>query len=615
MKTNILKNIIDNNRVRYVSMVVVGILLGWLIFGSSSGNSQSQDQENHLHSQAVDQVWTCSMHPQIRQDHPGQCPLCGMDLIPLKSSSVSDGEAIDPDAILMSQEAMALANVQTTVVSRQNPVKMIQMYGTIQADERLSQSQASHVSGRIEKLFVNFTGESVRKGQVIATIYSPDLVSAQQELLEAAKMEDISPGLLQAAKEKLSLWKLSDEQIASIEQSQEISPTIEIQANTSGVVISKNVNQGDYVNQGNVLFDIANLSRVWALFDAYEVDLPFLKVGDRLTYTLSAVPGETFTGKIAFINPILDPVTRTAKVRVETENAGMRLKPEMYASATIEAPLNQYKNQIVIPKSAVLWTGKRSLVYLKQPHTHIPAFKMTEVELGPSLGDSYVIMGGIADGDQIVTQGAFTVDASAQLEGKLSMMNQDDGPAMTGHNHGGAGTPAVSEGTTSSEVHTQDKNLTKPAKVDIAFKTQLTKVYTVYLDMKDAFVASDAKKVSAFAKSVGAALKAVDMALLKGDEHMMWMDQLKILNSTVNAISKLDDIEKQRAQFIEFNLAFYKSIKMFGLVNKTVYYQYCPMANNNQGAYWLSATENILNPYFGKAMLTCGETKEQLSLR
>ena len=433
MKTNRFKDIHKNKSVRFALVFVVGLLLGWLIFGGPSGNKQAHGEDEHIHAESEDQVWTCSMHPQIRQDGPGLCPLCAMDLIPLKTSSQSGGEAVDPDAIMMSQEAMALANVQTTVVSRQNPVKEISLYGTIQADERLSQSQASHVSGRIEKLFVNFTGESVRKGQTIATIYSPDILNAQQELLEAAKMQDISPGLLEAAKQKLRLWKLSDDQITNIEKSQEISSTIDIQANTGGVVISKNVNQGDYVSQGTVLFDIANLSRVWALFDAYEVDLPFLKVGDKLTYTLQAVPGKTFEGKIAFINPILDPVTRTAKVRVETANAGMQLKPEMYANATIEAPLNQYKDQIVIPKSAVLWTGKRSLVYIKQPHTETPAFKMTEVDLGPSLGDAYVIMSGINDGDEIVTQGAFTVDASAQLEGKLSMMNQHGEPAPTGH--------------------------------------------------------------------------------------------------------------------------------------------------------------------------------------
>ncbi|MGV8962614.1 MAG: efflux RND transporter periplasmic adaptor subunit [Candidatus Saccharimonadaceae bacterium] len=612
MKTNRFKDIHKNKTVRFALVFVVGLLLGWLIFGGASGNKQAQDEEKHLHAEAEGQIWTCSMHPQIRQDGPGQCPLCGMDLIPLKSSTQSGGEAVDPNAIMMSQEAMALANVQTTVVSRQNPIKEIRLYGTIQADERLSQSQASHVSGRIEKLFVNFTGESVRKGQTIATIYSPDLLSAQQELLEAAKMEDISPGLLKAAKEKLRLWKVSDEQIAKIEKSQEISSTIDIQANTSGVVISKNVSQGDYVSQGNVLFDIANLSRVWALFDAYEVDLPFLKIGDKLTYTLQGVPGKTFTGKIAFINPILDPVTRTAKVRVETENTGMQLKPEMYANAIIEAPLNQYKDLIVIPKTAVLWTGKRSLVYIKQPDTETPAFKMTEVELGPSLGDAYVIMSGINDGDEIVTQGAFTVDASAQLEGKLSMMNQEGGPAMIGHNHGGMDIPAAGERSASSEGLTQNKELMVPVTADPAFKTQLTKVYNIYLDMKNAFVASDAKKVSAQAKSVGAALKSVNMDLLKGDAHMIWMEQLKTLNSRIDVIIKSDDIAKQRHEFVQFNLAFYKSVKMFGLVNKTAYYQYCPMANNDQGAYWFSETKEIRNPYFGEAMLACGETKETI---
>lgn len=612
MKIDRFKEIYKNKNARYALIFVVGVLLGWLIFGGSSNNSQLNGEKEHLHAQAVEQVWTCSMHPQIRQDGPGQCPLCGMDLIPLKSSSQNGGEAVDPNAIIMSQEAIALANVQTTVVSRQNPVKEIKLYGTIQADERLSQSQASHVSGRIEKLFVNFTGESVKKGQTIATIYSPELLSAQQELLEAAKMEDISPSLLQAAREKLRLWKLSEQQINKIETSKEISPHIEIHANTSGVVISKNVNEGDYVNQGNVLFDIANLSSVWALFDAYEVDLPFLKVGDKLTYTLQAIPGKTFTGVISFINPILDPVTRTAKVRVETVNSGMQLKPQMYANATIEAPLNKYKNLIVIPKTALLWTGKRSLVYIKQPNTETPAFLMHEVELGPSLGDSYVIMSGINDGDQIVTHGAFSVDASAQLEGKLSMMNREDNPAIIGHDHGGAEVSVVDKGSTSGKELTQNKELTKPVKTDPAFKAQLTKVYTVYLEMKNAFVATDAKKVSIGAKGVITALKAVNMGLLKDDPHIMWMDQLKTLNSTINAISKLDDIEKQRMEFIEFNLAFYKSIKMFGLVNKTVYYQYCPMANDNQGAYWLSEAEEIRNPYFGEVMMSCGETKETI---
>src|SRR5690554_5712995 len=433
MTTNKKLQILRNRYVIIGLVLLSGIFLGWLLFSGGSSSSSDITAEHHDHDHGDEEtVWTCSMHPQIRMDEPGLCPLCAMDLIPLQSSGLDDA-SIDPDAIQMSNEAIALANIQTTRVNRQNPVKDVRLYGTIQVDERLSQSQTSHVSGRIEKLLVNFTGESVKEGQVIATIYSPEVLTAQQELIEASKVKDIEPSLSQAVRQKLRLWKLSDEQIAKIEQSGEISPYIDITANTSGIVVSKNINQGDYISPGTVLFDIANLSKVWAVFDAYESDLPFLKKGDNLEYTLQSQPGKTITGTISFINPILDPVTRTAKIRVETSNPRGELMPEMYASAIVNAQLNEYNNELVIPKSAILWTGKRSIVYVKQQHTETPAFMLRKVELGPSLGDSYVILSGINDGDEIVTNGAYVIDASAQLSGKQSMMNETPDRAVTGH--------------------------------------------------------------------------------------------------------------------------------------------------------------------------------------
>ncbi|WP_294079970.1 efflux RND transporter periplasmic adaptor subunit [Proteiniphilum sp. UBA5384] len=456
MNTKI-KKAINNKYVTYGLILLVGLFLGWLIFsgGSSSNDGTATAEHGHDHDHG-EEIWTCSMHPQIRMDKPGKCPLCAMDLIPLKSTGSGDA-AIDPDAIQLSTEAAALANIQTTIVSRQNPVKDIRLYGTIQVDERLSQSQTSHVGGRIEKLMVSFTGESVRRGQTIATIYSPELLSAQQELLEAVKMKDIQPALLQAVREKLSLWKLSDEQIAAIEQSGEVSPLIDITANTSGIVVSKNVNQGDYISTGTILFEIADLSRVWAVFDAYETDLPFLKIGDRLEYTLQSLPGRTFSGKISFINPILDPTTRTAKIRVETANPRTELMPGMYANALASAPLKQHNNEIVIPKSAVLWTGKRSIVYVKQPGTETPAYLLREVALGPSLSEAYLVLEGIEDGDEIVTNGAFTIDASAQLAGKRSMMNDEAGHAVTGHEghsmQGGGGHGHVHNQTPAGHEH------------------------------------------------------------------------------------------------------------------------------------------------------------------
>jgi Cu(I)/Ag(I) efflux system membrane fusion protein len=241
MDNNRIKEIRNNPYFRNGLILLIGIFLGWLLFssgnrkGSSLHTASSEEIHNHDHSNDPT-VWTCSMHPQIRMEEPGDCPLCGMDLIPLQTTGSGD-TSVDPEAIQLSAEAAALAHVQTTVVSRQNPVKEIQLYGTIHVDERLSQSQTSHVSGRIEKLFVTFTGETVRKGQPIATIYSPDLLNAQQELIEAYKMKDLQPTLLQAVRDKLRLWKLTDEQIARIEQSGEVSPLIDVVATTSGIVI------------------------------------------------------------------------------------------------------------------------------------------------------------------------------------------------------------------------------------------------------------------------------------------------------------------------------------------------------------------------------------------
>lgn len=431
---NKLKNTVRNKAVTYVAILLSGLLLGWAIFGGNESYDHDHDHEMEV-SEDGSIVWTCSMHPQIRMDQPGKCPLCAMDLIPLNLSRGGD-DMVDDDAIQLSDQAIALANIQTSTVGHQDAIKDIQLYGTIQVDERLQQSQTSHVNGRIENLYVTFTGESVQEGQVLAQIYSPDLLTAQHELLEAAKLQDIQPLLLEAAKEKLRLWKVSEEQINSILQSNSASPYVNIHANTSGVVISKNVNQGDYIGQGSVLYTISNLSKLWAVFDAFETDLPFLKVGDQLEYTLQSLPGKVYKGRIAFINPILDASSRTAKIRVEADNRDRNLKPEMYATGRISAPLKGYGEEMVIPKSAVLWTGKRSIVYVKQPNTSTPAFKLREVVLGPSLGVQYVIMSGLENGEEIVTNGAFSVDASAQLEGKVSMMNNEGTSSQVGHQHG-----------------------------------------------------------------------------------------------------------------------------------------------------------------------------------
>lgn len=413
--------IFSNKYVNYGLLLILGIFTGWLFFHSSS-----ESEEKHDHSTEVVQgtIWTCSMHPQIRMSEPGKCPICGMDLIPLVQSGIS---SIDPDAVHLSKDAAQLAKVLTSVVTKQNPVKEVRLYGKVQADERLLQSQVAHFPGRIEQLSVNFTGESVVKGQALAQIYSPELVTAQQELLEAAKTKLTQPAIYEAAKEKLHQWKLTDNQISAIEESGTAQNTVNVISNTCGVVISRRVNAGDYVSQGSVLFDIADFSKVWIIFDAYESELQFLSKGEKIRFTLQAFPGTDYSGNIVFIDPVIDPVTRVAKVRVEAGNKSGRLKPEMFATGIVSSTLSRYRDNLIIPKSAVLWTGKRSIVYVKQPDTEEPVFKIREIGLGPMLGESYVVTDGLTEGEEIVTSGTFSVDAAAQLEGKPSMMNPDGG--------------------------------------------------------------------------------------------------------------------------------------------------------------------------------------------
>lgn len=419
-----MKKIFSNKYIIYSLFAVGGLFLGWLFFHSSHGTA---DKHTQVVQEGKATIWTCAMHPQIRKEEPGKCPICGMELIPLNQSTVE----VDENSIHLTKEAAELANVLTSIVAKQVPIKEVRLYGKVQADERLLQSQVAHISGRIEKLMVNFTGEGVQKGQTLALIYSPELVTAQQELLESAKTKQAQPEIYEAAKEKLRQWMLTESQITSIENSGTVLNNFEVLSNTTGIVTARRVNNGDHISQGTILYEIADLSNVWVMFDAYESDLSLLNTGDIVSFTVQAIPGKNFSGKIIFIDPVIDPTTRVSKVRVEIANQSGKLKPEMFVTGIVNANLSEYQGKMIIPSSAVLWTGKRSIVYVKQPDADEPIFKIREIELGPMLGNSYVVMDGLTEGEEIVTQGTFSVDAAAQLEGKPSMMNSDGGKTNT----------------------------------------------------------------------------------------------------------------------------------------------------------------------------------------
>jgi Cu(I)/Ag(I) efflux system membrane fusion protein len=600
-----MKKIIQNIKENYKLVLIVlaaGFLLGWLFFHDRGVAVKEQvtveNHEGHNH-EAEATIWTCSMHPQIKQNEPGQCPICGMDLIPL-SSLQPDGEQTDMNAIVMTESAAKLADVQTVIVKKGAPEKELYLQGKVQADERNITELTARFGGRIEKLFVNFTGQEVKKGEKLATIYSPELVTAQRELIEAISYKETRPSLYNAARTKLKLWDLSDEQIAAIENEGQPQVYFDVTSPISGTVTMRRVALGDYVKEGNALFQVVDLSKVWVLFDAYESDLPWIKKGDKATFTIQSLPGKTYTGKVEFIDPFMDAATRVAKARVELNNPRQEVKPEMFVNGYIESKIAENSKDILVPKSAVLWTGKKAVVYVKKPNAENPTFNYREIVLGPDADNFYVVADGLNEGEEIAVNGVFKIDAAAQLQGLPSMMNPEGGDS------GAESMPGM-------DMSSGSKNETvNQVKVDPKFVQQLTAFYEAYLKMNEAFIESDAAKVSTEAKNTMQALGNVEMELLKGDAHRAWMDQLKILNPALENIRSDNNIEKQRLEYASFNQAFYKSLKMFGLENDTAYYQYCPMANNDQGAYWLSETKEIRNPYFGDMMLNCGETKDTL---
>ncbi|MBO3098388.1 efflux RND transporter periplasmic adaptor subunit [Gelidibacter pelagius] len=569
--------------------LIVGLLVGFLLFGGDSGNTTA-NSDNHEHSEAVAQMWTCSMHPQIMQPEPGDCPLCGMDLIPADAG----GEGLALNEIKMTTNAMALANIHTMVVGNASETEgnSLMLSGKIMPNEEANAVQASYFEGRIEKLNVNFTGENVRKGQLLATIYAPALVAAQQELLTAASMKASQPALYNAVRNKLKLWKLSEDQISQIETSGKVRENFPIYATVSGTVSEKMTEEGDYVKQGQPIVKVSNLGTVWAMFDAYENQISQLKVGQKITVTSNAYPNKEFEATISFIDPSLNTLSRTVSVRATLNNKEAILKPGMFVTSKVQVAKSGEKQALIsVPASAVLWTGNRSLVYVKTSPDE-PIFEMREVTLGSKNGENYTIAEGLSNGEEVVVNGTFTVDAAAQLQGKRSMMNPVGQPEMdpTGHL---AGIDRV-------EV---------PSK----FQDQLKAVFDDYLTMKKALVNDNAETPKKAAGDLLKSLQKVDMKLVKEEPgHSHWMLLDKELQESALAISKTSDIDEQRDHFIHLSAHLINAVKTFG-INQKVYVDYCPMVKGDLGAFWMSTEEEILNPYFGASMLRCGEITDEIN--
>jgi Cu(I)/Ag(I) efflux system membrane fusion protein len=588
-----------------VIMLVFGLIFGALFFGGDSGGGGGGDDEHagHEHAEAGEEdgdvTWTCSMHPQIQQDEPGQCPICGMDLIP--ASSGESGPAIEPDQIRLNERARKLARIRTSEVRRQSAEGVTRrLLGQVQPAETRVKTVTAWTSGRIDRLRVATTGQKVRRGQVIADIYSPEIYAAHRELLAARQqvaklkgsaeyVQKSATRTLAAAQRKLDLLGVSDAQLEKMTQADEPWDSVAIRTQFGGTVLERLVDEGNYVQAGTGIYRIADLSKLWVQLDAYESDLPNLAIGQPVEVTLASLPGEVFEGEIAFIDPVVNTRTRTVQVRVEVDNSDGRLRPGMWAKSTIfttEETSDTADAPLVIPETAPLFAGQRSLVYIELPDKESPTYEAREVVLGAKVGGVFPVISGLREGEQVVTQGAFIIDADLQIRGGKSLMTRPDDTAM--------------------------QPVDQTVMVSNSFRERLAPLFRTYLDAQRALASDQIDAAKAAAGSMQKALEVFEPGG-KRQAARVWDEQRPKLAERVLEFGSAESLDEARRALEPLTESMKGLLTRFGNpLDKPIRVASCPMAFGDRSAEWLQTSEEVDNAYRGAEMRRCGQVHETI---
>jgi len=615
-------------------------------------------------------VWTCSMHPQVQLPGAGKCPICFMDLIPLETEADLDGAG--PRTLVLSAAAAALAEIETAPVERRFVAHEVRMVGKIAFDETRMAYITARVPGRLDRLFVDYTGVSVREGDHLLEIYSPELFSAQQELLQVLKaakrlgasglevVRSTSESTIKSAREKLRLLGMSPTQIEDVVERGRPDEHVTVLAPIGGVVVHKNAVEGMYVAEGTRVYTIADFSKVWVLLDAYESDIAWLRYGQDVRFEIAAYPGEDFHGRIAFIAPVLDDRTRTVKVRLIVDNEDGRLKPDMFVSAIAAAKLTPHgrvvdaeiagrwmcpmhpevladgpaactecgmdlvpaselgfvadaahEPPLVVPATAPLLTGKRAVVYVRLEGRERPTFEGREVKLGPRAGNWYIVHEGLAEGERVVVRGNFKLDSELQIRSKPSMMSPDGGASPPGHQHGG--TP--SEQGRARSRPTRDSDTAQRVAAPDTFRTELGALLDAYLALQAALAGDDEPGSKQAAETVFDAFADVGADALSEQARATWRELARPLLRAARDSAAAEDIEARRTAFEPLTRATIDALERFGFTSAddTPGVFHCPMALEGAGADWIQLGDEALNPYYGASMLRCGSRTRALA--
>ncbi len=624
-----------------VVLIVTAFALGFWARGGASRQPVERATSRPAGSEAAGpQMHTCSMHPQVRLPDPdAKCPICFMDLIPVMAD---DGGAGGERRLVLTDAAIKLARIDTTRVARFFPTAEVRLFGKITYDRTRVARITSYFAGRLDRLFIDYVGVPVRQGDHLAEIYSPELLAAFEELRLARLAVDQSRSqselvrstsrlTVEAARDKLRLFGLALEQIQAAERGEMTGDRFTVYSPIGGVVTHLAALEGDYVKTGTPIATVADLSRLWLDLEAYESQLSMLRWGQRVTFTVTSHPGEAFAGVISFIAPFVDDNMRTAAVRVTIDNSDGRLKPGMFATAVARMQLaadgrvvsnelagkwvspmhpevvkdapgacdvcgmdlvraedlgvagdpTPYEQPLVVPKTAVLVTGTRAVVYVKVPDTAKPTFEGREIEIGQRAGDLYIVRAGLSEGDEVVTNGVFKIDSAMQIAAKPSMMMPT---------------------TRSAAASVRDA-------VPEHFVAGLDPVYAAYLAAHKALASDDLDGFIAATGDMDRAIDLVDTGGLASEPLGKW----RRAASRLTVDPPPTDIALSRQVFERMSQAAIDLEKRFGHDGtQTWHVAFCPMAFDNAGAVWLQHGEVIHNPYFGASMPRCGSIRATL---
>ncbi len=408
-----------NKKIILITIITVVLLAGGygiyhFALQKKSGKEETKKSE----------LYVCPMHPQIHSDHPGTCPICGMDLVLKVGEENKEEEKVNTEIgeLSLSPAQQVLANVKTQIVRSENFNFSISANGVVKSRDDAARQISSPVKGKITKLYINYEGQKVGKGQRAFEVYSPELIATQREYLLAYEnytrmqesnykvVTESAASILEASRQRLKLWFVNDRQIEELAETKKIKNSLTYYSDYSGVVTKKYVNEGSWVMEGATLADVVDLSSVWVIANIYEYELSNIKIGQMTEIRVSGYESEIINGRIDYINPFVNPDTRTVEVRMTVSNRGFILKPEMYVKINIVT--GRTSNSIPVPKTAVLRTGKMDMIYIKKSG-NIFAPRMVKIEAEKD--GIYLIKSGIEEGDEIVVSAGFLIDSESQI--------------------------------------------------------------------------------------------------------------------------------------------------------------------------------------------------------